>query len=903
MTTEKQLIEKKYYETFLNGDPKVAPIQVLGEASMEELKKDIPDLSAIRFAQGEVYFHYKDFEAAIFKWENIQNEWEPWAKKNMADAYFELGLLPTAEEIYKSIATEDMTLQTEIALQLISLYIRQKNSESASQVIKETVSQNPDYENVTSLARSFFEEHQDWSSAIELAWDEAIRLKSVEWYDAMIGYAGKGVTQIKEPVFFEEGLFILARVDSGRFEKLASALWNNFKKSEAHLSWVMVMDRVITRIAPENVGSWNTLSGLYEESYLSLINGTHLISEVGAAIPSLLTNWMKICVSSQALAAAAAVISWNEMFPRTLDSSTVYEAENRLLELEKQTNGYDEAVRLSNEVLHWANKHELHVTKSLTWIMNAIKNQDSYKLLVVGTDESGKSSCINSMVGYPILPEDNKALVLLDYNEQPGIREIADSEIIEVEQIEEQPSFRYQRSYHAKLDSSFLKKHRISFMDTPSINDSNEALSCLHAADGVLFVLNANNPFTEKEQQVLQQIKDKMPNMDIHFLLNKMDAVYDDQDQTIVDTKTKVKSNMPNAGVFAFSPHYEENSQGSDFGKFFANHYKQKNLIAGRTTKLLYFIRRLIVYLLNKRIEKENSLVDSIKWNEEMVSKLNGAIHQIGDKEVEKVRSISRGYQSIKGKMKAELLDKIPEILRGCSEYIQENSDFGKLHLELNEEMNRQVENYLTETALPEYYQFIQNWIQESTAEFNEVQFSINEMCDSFNALYDDDKLQLDCDFKVLDDWRRDADRLTTAIHWEKMNILLRFTPSQFLLKSAGKLLGNITQNKTMLYNKYKQYVETEDYNEAAALIINRFLQPFELFEKSIERDIKIFFRNPLAILNQTVEESRREISANKDALSKMRENPEWYQDPLTFFELKLRQNEWLDQKDSKIPV
>jgi len=903
VTTEKQLIDKMYYETFLNGNPKLAPIQVLGEAYMEELTKDIPDLSAVRFAQGEVYFHSKDYEAAIFKWENIQNEWEPWAKKNMADAYFQLGHLPTAEEIYKAIETEDMTLMTEVALQLFSLYIKQKKTESASQVIKETVARNPDYEHVTALARSFFEEHQDWSSAIELAWDEAQRLESVEWYDALIGYATKGVTQIKEPAFFEEGLFVLAKVDSERFERLAAALWNNFKKSDAHLAWVMVMDRVIVRITPENIGTWNTLSSLYEESYLSLINGTHLISEVGATIPSLLTNWMKICVSSHALAAAAAVISWNEMFPRTLDASTIYEAENRLLELEKQNNGYEEAVRLSNEVLHWATKHDLHVTKSLTWIMSSIKNLESYKLLVVGSDESGKSSAINAMVGYPILPEDNKALVLLDYDEQSGIREIADSEIIEVERIEEQPSFRYQRSYHAKLESPFLQKHRISLMDTPSINDSNEVLSCLHAADGVLFVLNANNPFTEKEQQVLQQIREKMPNIDIHFLLNKMDAVYDERDQTIVEAKTKVKSTLSNAGVFAFSPHYEENSQGSDFGKFFATHYKQKNLIVGRTTNLLYFIRRLIVYLLNKRIEKENSLVDSIKWNEEMVSKLNGAIHQIGDKEAEKVRVLARGYQSIKDKMKMELLERIPQILRGCSEYIQEDSDFGHLHLELNEEMNKRVENYLVETALPDYYNHIQTWIQDCTAEFNDVQFSINEMCDSFNALYDEDKLQLDCDFKVLDDWRRDADRLTTAINWEKMNILLRFTPSQFLLKSAGKLLGSISQNKSMLYNKYKQFVETEDYQEAASQIANRFLQPFELFEKSIERDIRIFFRNPLAVLNQTVEESRLEISSNKDELSKMRENPEWYQDPLTFFELKLRQNEWLDQKESKIPV
>ncbi len=161
----------------------------------------------------------------------------------------------------------------------------------------------------------------------------------------------------------------------------------------------------------------------------------------------------------------------------------------------------------------------------------------------------------------------------------------------------------------------------------------------------------------------------------------------------------------------------------------------------------------------------------------------------------------------------------------------------------------------------------------------------------------------LECDFKVLDDWRRDADRMTSGIHLEKMNILLRFTPSQFLLKSAGKLLGGLTQNKSMLYNKYKQYIENEDYHEVAELIAKRFLHQFDFFAKSIERDITIFFRDPLVILNQTVEETRSEIEANKDALDEMRKNPEWYQDPLTFFELKLRQSEWLNQKESKMTV
>ena len=48
-----------------------------------------------------------------------------------------------------------------------------------------------------------------------------------------------------------------------------------------------------------------------------------------------------------------------------------------------------------------------------------------------------------------------------------------------------------------------------------------------------------------------------------------------------------------------------------------------------------------------------------------------------------------------------------------------------------------------------------------------------------------------------------------------------------------------------MLYNKYKQYVENEDYTEVTASIMKKFFLQFELFENTQERDIHIFFRNP----------------------------------------------------------
>lgn len=74
--------------------------------------------------------------------------------KNIADAYFELNQLAVAENVYTSIATDNIILMTEIRLQLLSLYIEQNNFEAAFAVIK-AVSLNPDYPNVTKLPVPF----------------------------------------------------------------------------------------------------------------------------------------------------------------------------------------------------------------------------------------------------------------------------------------------------------------------------------------------------------------------------------------------------------------------------------------------------------------------------------------------------------------------------------------------------------------------------------------------------------------------------------------------------------------------------------------------------------------------------------------------------------------------------
>lgn len=76
-------------------------------------------------------------------------------EENIADAYFELEMYSTAEDIYKSVDTNEAVLKTEVLLQLFSLYIVETRNDLASKIVKEAVEFQPDYPNVTEIARAF----------------------------------------------------------------------------------------------------------------------------------------------------------------------------------------------------------------------------------------------------------------------------------------------------------------------------------------------------------------------------------------------------------------------------------------------------------------------------------------------------------------------------------------------------------------------------------------------------------------------------------------------------------------------------------------------------------------------------------------------------------------------------
>jgi tetratricopeptide (TPR) repeat protein len=906
MTLESQLINKTYYQMYINEHEEVHPIRVLGDVYQEELQKDLPKLSSIRFAQGEVYFHHRDYEAAIFKWENIVGDLEAWAKKNIADAYFETDILSNAEDLYLAIETDNLTLNTEIAMQLFSLYIKRGKLDAAVDIIKKTISSNPNYPNVTRLARDFFEQHSDWDNAIELAVNEAKRTYSLDWFETVTKYVERGLTKNLAPNYFSQALFELYSIDRKQFEKLTVALWNSYQYEDSRFTWLREVSQLLLNLDIDQNENFYQLSLHHKEVYFDLINGKYFIKKLEDIIPDLLTNWLRLSVPEHIVLATASVLAWNELFPASISMTIVSESENLLAETEDQIDELEECLKLFNAILDWARDHDMGENNQLQWMVQQLSDFDTHHLLISGLSGTGKSTFANVILGGEFQDGPTSSVVMFKDDEEVNICEVTDQETVplaDFSQFQERMDRRrnaLESIIEFRQPQPFLYEQRLALIDTPGLKgnyqDRYDVLKYLHMADTLVFVLDANAPFTDKERSILSQINDLAPDIPVHFLLNKMDTIADEQEAVRVfeETRAAIHSYLPDAQLFPFSAQYESGQQLSELKGFIQSIKNTRDLADKRLAKLLFYIRTTISSLLQKRIDVENQLVESVRWNEALVMKLNGALNQLMDTESQKIKSITKSYRSIKELIQNDISVAIPKMLQECSELIKDNSNFSSIHTELNDEMNRRIQDYLEREVMPAYYSKLQEWIVNSNEVFEESKLFLDEMAEGFNTLYGEERINPECDFKVLDDWRRDTDRMTSRFRMEKVNILLRNTPSQLLLKSAGKLFGAISQNKAMIFNKYKSFVKNEEYTEATENVIGQFFQQFELFEKSIERDITMFFKQPMIILSEAIDESQTEITTNQDILKKMNTNPEMFRDPLTLFEVRLRQFEWM---------
>ncbi|RXI96214.1 GTP-binding protein [Anaerobacillus alkaliphilus] len=901
MTLENELITKKYFETLLTDQTGDHPGQFLGSLFIDQQKHEQADLSDIRFSQGEVYFRDKDFEAAIFKWEKVENSLEQWARKNMGDAYFELGLFSKAIELYKSVATESVTLKSEVALKLFSIYKEQEKLDSAADVIKKAVSLNPDYPYVTESARKFFEEHRDWSSAIELAVNEAIRTERLEWFEVMNFYVDEGLTKPTPPDYFTKLLVVLYNVNHRSFEKLVVSLWESYKGEESYFSWVREIDRLFLQLEINPLDTWEGMSGKYHETYLELINGDFLIHEISDMIPTLLTNWLEVASSSHDVLAASSVLAWNETFEEAINQKTIDKAEHIIKHSLQEDTNLQQSIKLFKDIVKWSDSFELdiHVDQRLKWFVEKVCDLQTSPILLGGMSGSGKTSVIDSLLGCSNVSAPLCPAVFYGYGRETEIYEITNQSTQLISSLAELKEDLPKSSIvDVRFPSNFLLDHQISMVDIRDF-DQKEELSFIRLADALLYVLPVTTVFTAKDRERLTKIQEMIP---VHFLL-LTDAIFYEKDASAL--AEKIRSRMlgyfPKANITIYSKHDTSSRQMEEMSSFIQTAVKGALSTEKRNEKLLFFVRETLAYLLKKRVETEIDLTETIRWKEDMVSKLHAAVHQVSDLEKEKNEVLQTSYRKMKEDMKQELKTNIPKLLSDCSALVNEERDFQTIHIDLNEQMNERIYQYVQHTILPRYSKEIAIWLEKCTEELSLSSNFLKEMAEGFTTMYKGQHFSFDCDFQVLDDWKRDSHRLSKGVRLDKMNIINRYTPSQLVLKSAGKLLGTLS-NKTMLCNLYQKLIEKEDFEKIAGTITNQFMIQFELFEKGIERDISMFFSQSFQVLHEVIENEQQDIQYKKDALQRLKSNPEKYLDPIMLFNVRLLQYDLLQRKATVNP-
>ena len=698
-----KLIAKHFYTTLLKEDSNAHPVEQLGEQYFAEQKKEVYDLSYIRFAQGEIYFHHKDYETAIFKWENINNELAPWAKKNMADAYFQLGLLNQAEQLYLSIETDSDMLNTEIQVCLYHLYVKQENDQKADEMIKTAVFLNPDYPNVTKIARTFYESRSDWKSAVELAVSECSRTKSPEWQDALIEYVKKGYINDFSCDYFINPLITAYHVNHDKFHELLHSLWETYLHSDMLLEWIKTAKQIFALLKIEKINGQT--EEFFKETLNILFSGQFAVKEIEPIVPDFLKYWLDAASEKTLSFACSGVLSWNDYFPFQMEKETIEKA------------------------------------KQLLSTNDPIKLNDSLQLL---TD----------------------------------IYKWAESQQLELE------SFPDELSFHITGDS--------------------------------------NVRFQEHDEEKQQQI--------------------------------------------------------------------------------LNYIRRQLNGLVDKRAERETYLEKNKAWYEDMLAKLKGAVHQIKDAEQEKGKIIQENFQEKLSSLSKEIEKDVADAIKSCKDFINEGRDLGNIQFHLNKEMNKRVERLISEKIEPSVSRVFNKWLTEAEIELENGSAFVEEMKESFNRLFKEERLHFQCSFQVLNDWKRDIERMTNFVHVDKFNIVDRFTPGQLLLKYTGKVIAPFTKKRNIIIAQYRKWLENEDFSHIATEIANELLHPYKLIERSLQKDVQTFFKEPIDCLKKTADELEEGISRFAQELEELKMHPEKFKDPIVLFELRLRMLEWLtDEKQASV--
>lgn len=182
-----------------------------------------------------------------------------------------------------------------------------------------------------------------------------------------------------------------------------------------------------------------------------------------------------------------------------------------------------------------------------------LNNKDVDKYLAIGTMSSGKSTFLNSLIGFELFPSKNEACTakIISYYANP-VRD----EFLYKNKRSKKPTLRKRLDYKQieewneslRIDEIFIegplrsgKKKSFGIIDTPGPNNSMDKShremmqKALSKTDyrKVFYILNATQLGTEDDCNLLSFVKDKCAKSKLVFVVNKSDEIDDTEEENL----------------------------------------------------------------------------------------------------------------------------------------------------------------------------------------------------------------------------------------------------------------------------------------------------------------------------------------------------------------------------------
>jgi small GTP-binding protein len=244
-----------------------------------------------------------------------------------------------------------------------------------------------------------------------------------------------------------------------------------------------------------------------------------------------------------------------------------------------------------------------------TWLPKF--DEERFNLVVLGEFNHGKSTFVNALLGKALLPvgitPTTATINHIVWSDNPRARVIkrdASAQDIEPEQLADFVTIEGEQSSEVQyVELGYpapLLRDRITLVDTPGVNDINEAraeitYSYIPSADAVIFLLDSTQVLKQSERIFIQQRLLRRSRDKLLFVLGKIDLLDDEERaQAIAFAREHLSALVPDPVVFPLSPR-----------QYLAGQIEQSGMLP-----LLEYLR---VYLTEQRVEVllDNGIADA----------------------------------------------------------------------------------------------------------------------------------------------------------------------------------------------------------------------------------------------------------------------------------------------------